>query len=362
MTSYPLPATLFNSLGYFYANSSNVLGAFAKEANQQTFVSVDYSGVIAGSSITEVPSFSVDIGSAPPLLISSASVSGDNVSFIVSDGVMGVTYDITMTATFNNGVVRSDTLEVSVPSSNYSLMQSIANVINVGNAITGFGLVYINSGVRYFVNGTPPQAPNLLDVWYNPITKTLYMYITDGVSQSWWAPLGKTLLSGATPLYMEALTVTGINTVSALTYTPDGQTIILIVNNQSFMPIGPNPAFTLSGQNIIWESPYYTINLGDEVEVVYTMTVPNSAVSLVSSENFYMEPLTVTNHNTVSALTYQPNGDTLMLIVNGRTFIPRGASPPFTNSGKNIVWLSTKYSINFGDDVKAVYTYFGQGT
>ena len=73
----------------------------------------------------------------------------------------------------------------------------------------------------------------------------------------------------------------------------------------------------------------------------------------------FMEALTVTAPNTLSALTYPPDGGSIMLVNNGRTFMPVGTPPPFSVSGQTITWLSTIYGLAPGDEVNVAYTYLG---
>jgi hypothetical protein len=71
----------------------------------------------------------------------------------------------------------------------------------------------------------------------------------------------------------------------------------------------------------------------------------------------FMEALTVTAPNTPSRLSYTPIGDFITLVVNGATFPPFGANPPFSFAVVTITWLSTIYSLNPGDSVAVAYSY-----
>lgn len=70
-----------------------------------------------------------------------------------------------------------------------------------------------------------------------------------------------------------------------------------------------------------------------------------------------MEEIIITSVNTFPPLSQTYSGKIFLLIVNGYTFVPVGASPPFSISGKNITWLSTIWSVNPGDSVVAIYYY-----
>jgi hypothetical protein len=75
--------------------------------------------------------------------------------------------------------------------------------------------------------------------------------------------------------------------------------------------------------------------------------------------NIMMESLTISTLNTFPALTYAYEPGSFQLIVNGYSFAPVGASPPFSVSGSAITWSSSIYSVLPGDSVVAVYSYTG---
>lgn len=183
--TYPLPASQFDSLGFFYANSTNKLGTFSKNANSQTLILVDYTNVVDDHGILASVAFIIDIGSAPPLLIGSPGIEGMVASFIASMGVGGVSYNLTVQMTFGDNSVRNDILGINVPSS--SLTQTLPNIINHGNPLTGDGAVYINSGIRYFVSYNQPPNPNIMDNWWSLTSNSLYVYVSNGFTSSWRA-------------------------------------------------------------------------------------------------------------------------------------------------------------------------------
>ena len=69
---------------------------------------------------------------------------------------------------------------------------------------------------------------------------------------------------------MEALTITVANTIPALSYAPNGVMMMLFVNGTAFFSIGPNPAFTVSGNVLTWVSTLYSLPPGAAVIAVYT--------------------------------------------------------------------------------------------
>jgi hypothetical protein len=72
-----------------------------------------------------------------------------------------------------------------------------------------------------------------------------------------------------------------------------------------------------------------------------------------------MEALSVTGQNALAPLSQTPDMALMLLIINGRVFMPLGASPPFAVSGAQITWTSSLFSFAPGDEVNAVYTYTG---
>jgi len=74
-------------------------------------------------------------------------------------------------------------------------------------------------------------------------------------------------------------------------------------------------------------------------------------------ENVIMELLTVISTNTLSPLSHVADGNLMMLVVNGGTYLPIGPSPAFTYSGTSVSWTSPSFSISTTDVVYAIYTY-----
>lgn len=81
--------------------------------------------------------------------------------------------------------------------------------------------------------------------------------------------------------------------------------------------------------------------------------------SINNKAQIKMEELTITVTNTFPLLSESYSGNIFLLIINGSTFVPVGALPPFSVSTNTITWLSTIWSVNPGDSVVAVYSYTG---
>lgn len=67
----------------------------------------------------------------------------------------------------------------------------------------------------------------------------------------------------------EQLTVSALNTVSHLTFTPKNGLVILFVNGQAFFSVGAAAAFSVVTQTITWTSTTYSIQTSDTVYAVY---------------------------------------------------------------------------------------------
>ena len=68
----------------------------------------------------------------------------------------------------------------------------------------------------------------------------------------------------------DVLTVTGLNTVSNLSRTPNSGLFLLILNGLTFVPAGSPAPFSVSGTTITWSSTVYSINNGDNVVAIYS--------------------------------------------------------------------------------------------
>jgi hypothetical protein len=357
----PLPPGLFTNNSYFYANNSFTLGSMSKPVNARTLVSVDYSS-LPNQPVTPASFwFEVDVGSQPPLTVSSPQVNGSILTFLLSNGVPGVSYNLSVSISYGEQV-RTDYISIEVPAEDGcgcgggSIPFPIpgAPILippngNIAGFLTGEGTVFINSGVRYFVSAVAPPSAVILDQWYNSLTGVVSELITDG-SNLIWMPFNQVPKVATESLFSEQLTVTAVNTVSPFTKAYDGSVIEIIVNGVSFFPLGPNPDFHMSGQNVVWTSSIYSINMGDTVVAVYSYALP-------SAGGFFMEKLTITALNSFPLLTNTPNGNYIEVVVNGRTFNNVGSSPPFMVMGKQIIWLSTTYSVVPGATVVVNYSF-----
>jgi hypothetical protein len=143
------------------------------------------------------------------------------------------------------------------------------------------------AGGLVFIGPDPPPNPQAGMLWWRTEDGNLYIYYDDGGSLQWvhavpasppgpqgppgpTGPQGPPGPTGTGQYFMEALTVTTLNTLSNLTHTPLGNFIELIVNGRIFLPVGTSPPFSFTGTVITWLSTIYSLNPGDDVAVTYT--------------------------------------------------------------------------------------------
>lgn len=75
-----------------------------------------------------------------------------------------------------------------------------------------------------------------------------------------------------------------------------------------------------------------------------------------------MDAPTITGKNVADPLSKVPDGNFMMIVLNGQVFFPiapSGKTPPFSITGQTINWLSTTYAFHLGDTLIAVYSWGG---
>jgi len=195
---YALPSGVVNTdSAYFYADTTLALGPLVKNLQDQTLVIIDYSQLT--SFVVDGYDFLVDVTSNPALVISYPELNpqGDLLTFLLSGGIVGQQYNLSVNtvADINS---RTDVLTINIPSSSgdcsfINPVPQIYSQLPVGDPTQG----YVNTGVRYFWGAAPPNAPNVMDQWYDPTADTLYEWVTDGVSYFWQVIMSAGLVSEA---------------------------------------------------------------------------------------------------------------------------------------------------------------------
>lgn len=195
--TYPIPQNQFATPSYFYADNSYRLGSMVKPVNSQILVTIDYSKLTPAITPSRFM-FLVDSGDSPPFGIITPKLTGTILTFVVTGGAPGQTYDVSIVLTKNDSTVRTDVLTVNVTGDEACCPPTALPVSqNLGTFTGSNGLSYANDVPRYFVTSTQPQGPNVLDMWYNPATGLLQEYVTNGASSYWQSAVGPTGPAGA---------------------------------------------------------------------------------------------------------------------------------------------------------------------
>ena len=188
--TYPIPASQFSTVTYFYASNSYVLGTMVKPVNSQMLISVDYSKLTPAITPSHY-AFLIDSGDSPRFGIVNPKLTSLVLTFIITGGTPGQSYTVSVILTKSDGTVRTDNLIVSILEDEVSQC-SCASVgtppVNFGVFSNPNGMVYANEMPTYFVSPTPPAPANVFDIWYNPTNGQLEQYVTDGL-KSFWQPL-----------------------------------------------------------------------------------------------------------------------------------------------------------------------------
>ena len=185
--SFALPSGVVNTdSAYFYVvDGSAPLGPHVKQPSDQTLVLVDYTGLAASIIITSF-SFLMDVSSNPELVVAypMLNATGNVLSFLLSGGIEGQQYNLSITVQYDHGP-RADTLTINIPSSGECDFAPINPVPAIYNQAPLWGGGYINTAVRLFWGAVAPANPNALDQWFNPTTRILSEWMTDGQTAFW---------------------------------------------------------------------------------------------------------------------------------------------------------------------------------
>jgi hypothetical protein len=184
---YALPSGVVNTDSvYYFADTTLALGPLVKQISDQTLVIVDFSHVTPPHTVTGYD-FSIDVSSNPALVVSypQLDVAGDILTFLVSGGIVGQQYNISLTTNVDINA-RTDILTINIPSAAgdctpINPVPSIYTQLPLGEPTQG----YVNSAVRYFWGAAAPMNPNVMDQWYDPTADTLYEWVTNGTDFFW---------------------------------------------------------------------------------------------------------------------------------------------------------------------------------
>jgi hypothetical protein len=189
-TPFPLPAGVTNTnVAYFYANNTNRLGVYIKQVNDLSLISVDYSQVLPAVTPGSIQSFIIDAGGNPPLWVSNPGIVGEVFTFLISNGLAGQQYNLSILMNMAGGGIRTDILTVNIPSTDNDVSVSPGstpiNAFPNQGVVSADGSIYYNQVLRWFLSSTPPVNPNVMDQWFNTASNQYFQYTTNGVSQQW---------------------------------------------------------------------------------------------------------------------------------------------------------------------------------
>jgi hypothetical protein len=215
MKSFSAPVN-FSNAAQFYPDSTGKIGTFLKSPAAQTLMTLDYSHNLAtGVTVTKV-AYILDVQSTPLLIISNSVTTAQMLTFILSGGWAGLTYDLTIQATLSTGGVRTDVLTIEIVGDDcmkydpcclpmgkpLSAPSRIPKTFQQA-AMSSDCSVYKSSCISYYICASAPVNPNVMDQWYNTINHGIYEYLTDGVN-FWWQPFFVNVKYAVASLYYQA--------------------------------------------------------------------------------------------------------------------------------------------------------------
>ena len=206
----------YSNVTQFYPDATGILGSFSKPPEGKTMVALDYTGLLAaqvtgGLNLTTTR-FQLVPGTAPPLVISGVQLlaSATLLQFLISGGVNGVVYTLTITTTLSDNLtVLIQTLEVVVsggqvisdngcsvlgglpmaynrpPYNGLFASGRVPQVFQQAEILQGDGTRFASTSIVYWVSATQPTAANINDWWWSLTTNQLYVRATDGQQVFW---------------------------------------------------------------------------------------------------------------------------------------------------------------------------------
>jgi hypothetical protein len=276
---YPIPGSQTNP-AMFIADTTHDLGFFDKvSVDTSTLISVDYSQLVPAVTLANF-TLRVTPGGTPNLGISKVTLDATKtlLTFLVSGGIAGRTYDVMVTTILTGGEARSDKLTVNVYGDTFGCTP-LPTPPPLNGEVSGDGSVIVNTAPRFFVSGTIPVGANVLDRWYDTANGLLYDYISNGITSLWQEagsgggggggggsnvtilslvpihPDGTTTVFSLTSVVGRPVTIVGSNTVfvSVDGVWQDPTTQYTAVNNQIAFAQAPSVDSIIF---MLWFAPY----------------------------------------------------------------------------------------------------------
>ena len=190
--NYLLPAgTVNNRTAYFYADDTKQYGPIVKKVSDQILVIIDFTAVLAGH-VIHIYNFTSDVETNPALYLTDPilNATGTTLSFLVSGGIDGQQYNITIASEqVGSATVRYDILTINMPSKS-ACDTAIPPVVSL---LGGSTLVATN--IRYFWGPNPPTGQHVLDQWFDTTNNILFEWATDGIN-FFWEEIGESASGG----------------------------------------------------------------------------------------------------------------------------------------------------------------------
>jgi hypothetical protein len=144
---------------------------------------------------------------------------------------------------------------------------------------------------------------------------------------------------------------------------PFGQRMVRMAPSTRSTPI-PGVPGPVENEIPISQLPLAGVLFGDEqVAVVQNGITCRALAGSLGSTSVYSairnELLPITTQNSIPSLALPPDGQMVLLFVNGRVFA--AVSGAFSVTSNTITWLSHLFSVNPGDEVVACYSYSAFG-
>lgn len=203
---------------------------------------MDYSELTPAIAISNF-TFRVTPGGLPNLGINNVTLNPakTQLTFLLSDGVGGLTYDIEVTVMLTTGEKRSDNLTINVAGDGGCGCGALLAPPPTTGDVSGDGSIIVNTAPRFFVSSTIPVGANVLDRWYDTTNQQVYDYISTGLTTLWQAASSGGGGSGGsgsnvTILSMNPIHPDGVTTVFTLT-TVIGRPVSGLVANTLFVSL-----------------------------------------------------------------------------------------------------------------------------
>jgi hypothetical protein len=242
---YPIPGSIGN-LNAFIADNTGVLGDVDQALDERTLITIDYSQLTPGVTLTGY-SFRVSPGGSPQLSIGGSILGATSLSFYVSGGIGGRQYQVKVIVTLGDTERRSDVLNVNVLGDGGGCSLPMP-ALGLKDATSGDGSIIVNEAPRFFVSGTPPVGANVLDRWYNTTDGLVYDYISTGVGTLW------SLVSSGGGGGGGGGSSSTIRKLISI--TPDGATAQFTLTSGDGTPVAiTNSSYLMVSQDGVWQEP-----------------------------------------------------------------------------------------------------------